>query len=417
MSHRRIRGLLIAALICSTPISSLSLAADAGTKKPSIPPEVCVQTSAAVKCAKSAPPAIPAAPVIAPTPPVITAGSDTSGNAGKMKWTPGNYVRADAQGFRVDQPSRFAVYDRVRNEPLVKGGLMIVNWGIVEKSRGVYDFSLIDEELARLKSMNKKLIIEIWWGKFSGKALPSTPQVSDRISLPDYVIAGGGAALSTVADGYFARIQSAEWMDRLIALFQALGNRYDGDPAVEQIIISETSMALADSTFTQDALVAQVRRLIPAVRAAWPTTPRVLMLNWLGSERVTADIVKLCADNGVGMGGPDILLPPPNGPYEDWGSQALRGAGGNFGSTDYRGRIPVSYSFEVPSYGGIQMKASELYRYAYDTLQTSHISWTMFDDKTVDQNWNTGVLPTIKARNGVVRSSCPSMFTQGCKTP
>ena len=66
MSHRRIRGLLFAALTRRPRFSSLSLAADAGTKKPAIPPEVCVQTSGATNCAKSA---SPAAPVIAPTPP------------------------------------------------------------------------------------------------------------------------------------------------------------------------------------------------------------------------------------------------------------------------------------------------------------------------------------------------------------
>ena len=353
MSHRRIRGLLLAALVCSTSISSLSLAVNLGTRKPAIPPEMCVQTSGRMKCAKSAPPAIPAAPVVAPTPPMITA------SAGTMKWTPGNYVRADAQGFRVDQPARFAVYDRVRTESLIKGGLLIVNWGAVEKSRGVYDFSVIDEEIAKLKSMNKKLILEVWWHKFSGKSLPTTPQQTDRPYLPDYVLAGGGAAVSSLDNGYMARVHSAQWMDRLIALFQALGARYDAEPAVEQIIISETSMALADPTFTQDALVAQLRRLIPAVRAAWPTTPSVLMLNWVGgSESATASLVKFCADNGVGIGAPDIMPPPPDGPYEDWGSQALRGAGGAFGTTDYRGRIPVSYSFEVPMYGGVQLKAS-----------------------------------------------------------
>ena len=161
-------------------------------------------------------------------------------------------------GLSSGSTRRFAVYDRVRAESLIKGGLLIVNWGAVEKSRGVYDFSVIDEEIAKLKSMNKKLILEVWWHKFAGASLPTTPQQTDRPYLPDYVLAGGGAAVSTVGDGYMARVHSAQWMDRLIALFQALGARYDADPAVEQIIISETSMSLADSTFTQDALVAQL---------------------------------------------------------------------------------------------------------------------------------------------------------------
>ena len=71
----------------------------------------------------------------------------------------------------------------------------------------------------------------------------------------------------------------------------------------------------------------------------------------------------------------------------------------------------------MPEYGGIQLRADALYRYAFDTLRASHVSWTMFDDKLATQNWITGVLPTIRARNGVVRCACPTAYTQGCKAP
>jgi hypothetical protein len=394
------------ALLMSALMAVVAVAQTAATSKPSTPPQLCLQSAGNTTCTTAGAVATAAAAPTTPTTP-----TSSPANAAAMKWHPGNYVRANIQGFAVEQAARFDVYEKIRNEPLVKGALVIVNWGSVEKSEGVYDFSIIDKELARMKSMGKRLILEVWWHKFAGKTLPSTPQNTDRLYLPDYVIAQGGAAVSTVSEGYMARLHDAKWMNRLIALYQALGARYDADPFIEQIIVSETSLALADPTFNQAALNVQFKRLVPAIRAAWPTTSAVMLMNWISEPGA---MLSFSAANGVGTGGPDIVPPPPDGPYEDYGSQALRGAGGSFGSTDYRGRIPVSYQSQVPIYAGYSMLPATLYRYAYNTLKATHLTWTVYEGESAEHDWASGVLPAIRASGGVVRSACPTAYLNGC---
>lgn len=356
----------------------------------------------------------------APTAPTNVCISDDTGpsscsklpptTTGQMKWNPGHYVRADVQGFESDQTTRFWVHDQIKNEPLIKGSAMIMNWGAIENERDKYDWSLIDEELAHLKSMNKRLIVDVWFHQFGGgKTLTQIPQTEDRRYFGDYMIREGGVGISNVDyGGFVARIHDPKWMDRLIKLFQEMGARYDKDPYFEQVIISETSMTLTDPTFSQQAVITQLKRLLPAVRAAWPTTPVVLYLNYLGSEAETRDMVAYAHSVGVGIGGPDIIPPPPDGPYEDWGSQALRGSGGNFGTVDYRGTIPISYSYEIPSYGGYNFTGDGLLRYANGTLKATHVAWTYFNDKIPQHNWTTGILPAIKAKNGAIVTACPS---------
>lgn len=389
----RVMMRLIVVLGASLAASSAS-AQSAGGVKPLPPSQVCIEDAGTQVCSGTP---------VGPTTLV-----------GKMKWNPGNYVRADIQGFGSLQQARFDSYSAAFREPLIKGAVMLVNWGVVENGgAGRYDFSVIDRELEFVRSKGRRLILEVWWHSFASNDVPAVPQQSDFRYLPDYVISGGGAAPSAVY-GYMARIHDPKWMDRLIALFQELGRRYNGDPAVEQIIISETSMNLRDPTFTADALTAQFKRLIPKAREAFPNTPVVIYMNWAGTQQSTTDLLAFGHQSGIGMGGPDILPPPPSGPYEDWGSQSLRGAGGSFGSVDYRGRIPVSYSFENPVNQGMQLKPDALYSYASSTLRATHLAWTYFTYKLPEQNWETGVLPAIRARNGAVATACPTIYQGTC---
>jgi hypothetical protein len=148
------------------------------------------------------------------------------------KWHPGHYLRANAQAFTFNRDARNAIWDRVRDEPLVKGGLLTVPWGTVEMNRGVYDFTEIDADVATMKAMGKKLIIEVWWMNY-WHSIPSTPQ-GPQGWLPDYVIATDCAAPTvrngTPEPGYTVKLNRAGCMDPLIELYRALGRRYDDEP-------------------------------------------------------------------------------------------------------------------------------------------------------------------------------------------
>lgn len=357
---------------------ALSVSAQAQVK-PSAPTKVCIQNdSGPSSCAN------------------ISSGSQTK------KWNPGHYVRANSVGYARSNADRLAAYNQIRNEPLIKGGLISVTWGALEPQKGVYDFSVIDNDLQYLKAMGKKLIIEIWWMQFGNSSTPS-PEY-----FPQYMISEGG-----VKDAGFvatAKIDEAYWMDRLVALSKALAAKYDSDPAVEQFVLSETAATSAK----------EFLRALPTFASHWPKTAVVFYPNWVDSPEMARDLLAVMGRGGIGVGGPDLLPPPPiNQVGEDHGSQALQGLGvrkvyanssetGDFGTVDYRGRIPVAYQYQ----GIHSLPPTVLIDYALNTLKSTHITWTIAYDQGPEMNFDSGVMPVVKSVNGKINTALPTAFSQ-----
>jgi hypothetical protein len=267
--------------------------------------------------------------------------------------------------------------------------------------------------------------------KFGG-SLPSLPQRGPG-HLPDYLFEEGKVACSFSDDcpgGYIARLDDPYVMDRLIRLYQALAERYDTHPRVEQIIITESSAAYEG--LDHQGWYRQFRRLISEVGSVWAHTPAVFYMNWIGDP---GGFAAHCAASGVGIGAPDILPGPPHPGIEDHGSRALRGAGlqscfgddadqCDFGTTDYRGQIPVSYSYQAlmcypEEFGGdgiCHLPPAALIDYSLEVLQATHIVWSVVDYLPEGGNWSDGVLPIVESVGGQVGSAaCPSRYA-GCDT-
>jgi hypothetical protein len=343
---------------------------------------------------KASTPTTPAVPTT-PTLPMQTTAK---------KWNPGHYLRANEQAFAYQRANRNRVWDMVRAEPLLKGGLVVVPWGSIERNAGEYDFSEVDADVATLKAMGKKLIIEVWWMNYWGD-MPTTPSAGFNAWVPDHLIAKG--CLSRVPNtangkGYTVQLHRQECMDPLIAVFQALGKRYDGNDTVEQIIITEPSTPYAEQN--KDQFHEQFKRLIPAVAKAWPHTGVVFYMNWYPYSRDL--FVNYMLPNGVGVGGPDII--PAYRPVQDDGSSVLQGLGGDKGTTDYRGRIPISYSYEASIKDG---PPAQLIGYAMNNLKCTHIAWVPSSTgNEAGFGYADGVLPAIKSVSGKTVTTYPSAW-------
>jgi hypothetical protein len=323
----------------------------------------------------------------------------TPAAGGAKKWNPGHYLRPSEQSFPSLRAARNKVWDLVRSEPLIKGGLVTVPWGTVEAARGEFNFSEIDADVATMKAMGKKLIIEVWWMNYWSD-MPVVPQSKFTSWLPDHVVqAGCVSKITNMAKGYTVQLQRADCMDRLISLYQALAARYDGNDTVEQIIITEPSTPYAE--WNPDTFHTQFKRLIPAVAKAWPKTSVVFYMNWYQYHQDL--MANTMVPNGVGVGGPDII--PTYRPTQDNGSSVLQGLGGEFGTTDYRGRIPVSYSYEAAIKDGPPL---QLIGYAMNNLKATHLVWVVADYLEAGFNYTDGVLPAIKSVGGKTASAYPT---------
>jgi hypothetical protein len=372
-------GLL--AVLCLTTLGVLPTVGGAATIKPNPPAKLCINTN---NC--------------------VNAADPSSG----IKWHPGHYMML--RGSHKNIPAELATISAIKSEPTIKGVLVDFKWPVLEPNKGAYDFSMIDQYLNQMKSLNagKHFIIRVENRGFGG----TTGIVTPGYLRSDPVYLGGQVVM---ASGVVARIWDAPVMDRLIALHRALAAKYDSDPAVEGISTSETAIGWsaanpAPSTYSATALLTQLQRLVSSQRDSWSRSNVFCETNYLGSDAQMEALVKSCGDEKAFIGGPDVV--PGRNLQAD---NVLRG---DIGSVDYRGVIAIKAEVQSSSLGvRWTLLPADLYTQAVTINKANYMFW---DRNTTyggpAQKWDTGELPFIRSVNGKTITDCPSTFNGACKT-
>jgi hypothetical protein len=320
-----------------------------------------------------------------------------------IKWNPGHYVISDNGAGLL---KRLAYLDEIAEEPSIRGLQVRYYWNELEPRKGEYDFLALDALLDRAESVNKQIILEVWTRSFGGRLKPSPAYIqTEEYGGGDYSVYNDGTRFAT-------RVWNPAVMDRLIALYQALGERYDSHPNFEAIATAETALGGTVTNlpgFSSTAATDQYLRLMQASRAAWPRTIVRLSTNYWPSQSLFVRLHNESLRYQYALGGPDIILATPAASTN--ASQAL--IVGATGEVDFRGKVPIMFNVEsdLKKYEptGIYDKA------AYD-LKATHISWqrnTWNGGPT--QQWQTGVLPFIRSVGGSFPNvNCPESFVKGC---
>ncbi len=305
--------------------------------------------------------------------------------------------------------------DAIAGEPTVRGVLVQWVWNDLETSKGVYDFSSIDTYLAKIKSLStpKRLIIRI-----EERGFGAGNSVVPAYLKTDPIYNGGDAAMS---NGVVARVWEAPVMDRLIALYKALADRYDSDPNVEGISGSETSIGFSDppATFSNGAYLEQLKRHILAARANWKHSLVFIDSNYLGNDAQMEDLIKSAMASREAIGGPDTLSREwvLDGTRAIQSDEVMRGERGS--GTDYRGMIAIKSEVQDSELGAViaTFTPTQMYDTAYNINHANYIFW---DRNTYaggpEQQWATGILPLIRSVNGKTYTACPTSFANSCDT-
>lgn len=315
-------------------------------------------------------------------------------NAQGMKWHPGHYVMFPTGD---SQTRNLASIDEIANDTVIRGVQVRILWSTLEKSKGVYDFSSIDAYLKRLKSLPvpKRLVVRIEDRKFG---TTSTSGIVPAYLLTESIYKGG---LTRTKNGYAARLWEQPVMDRLIALYKAIGARYDSDPYFEGIASEETTLGLIANNwpagYTHQALMTQYKRLVSSVRPAMPQSNLFLYTNWMGNDGLMAELIQSLIAPRAAAGGSNVT---PNKP-----TQGQRVWTGQLGA-DYRGILALSSSVETGELGSFTPK--QINDYAYNTLRVNHLFWVRNTwSGSADKRWSTGILPFLRT-NPPIRTTCPS---------
>jgi hypothetical protein len=195
-------------------------------------------------------------------------------------------------------------------------------------------------------------------------------------------------------------------MDRLIALYRAIGAHYDAEPYFEAIGSVETTLgfgATKPAGYSVSTLTTQYKRFVKGVRSAMPHTSVLFYTNWLGSDALMGELIQSMVIPGIAAGGPNTMPNKLTQGQEVWT--------GVFGA-DYRGNLAIANGVEGGELGGNHgdWTPKQLHDWAYNRLKVNYMIWVRNTSTGgADQQWDTGILPFLRT-NPKVWTACPTSY-------
>jgi hypothetical protein len=316
----------------------------------------------------------------------------------QVKFHPGHYLMLNG-GNTLE--AHLKHIDEIGQIPSIKGVQVRIWWKQLETSKGVYDYSRIDAYLARLARYNKRLVIRVMDRKYT----TSSPSEI----MPSYMMTSAyNGGLVRTRYGYAARLWEPAVMDRMIALYRAVGARYNSHKLFEGITTEEATLALPTpfpAGYSHSALELQYERLMTRARPAMPNTALFMNANWIGNLTLASKLVQSLVEPYAAVNNsntvPDLM---------SHGQRATTG-GGSMGA-DYRGLLAIATSVEHAEMGGSSgdFTPAQIGSFAYSTLRANYVFWvrnTWSGDAS--QRWETGILPYLRS-NPPVRTGCPPSY-------
>lgn len=228
----------------------------------------------------------------------------------------------------------------ILDRPDIAGAQVMYIWRNLEPSRGAYDFSMIEHDLALTRARGKGMFVEVL-DRFFTPAGRHLPQY--MLDEPEY---GGGLARqyddsrpgqAWTPAGWVARQWDPEVRARFQALLAALAAQFDG--RIEGIILTETAITVDRDAppegYTCDAYFDAERENALFARRAFRRSQVVQYVNfwpcgWNNAHGYMSRFFDFAAANHIGVGGPDIV---PNRPGQMANSYPFIRA--------FRDRVPV----------------------------------------------------------------------------
>lgn len=369
-----------------------------------------------------------------PTPPLMVCidqnckktpvvGAPTASTTNATKWHPGWYreYETHVRGYPTVQYAP-AQAEWTALPSYMSGMLVQFAWRAVETDYNVYDAGWLKQQLDYARAAGKRVFVDIWPQKIKPG---STEFPLD--TLPPYLQNSPYGGAQTTDYGPMARIWRTEVADRMIALGAYLCRQFDSDPNFEGIMLPESSYALVgtqDPAFSQDALATQLMRIARGIREACPHTIVTSRWNW-GTASQTRTMAAFAEQHALGIGTTDMS--------PTWISDmdlTLRGAGvvstaletyqigQNWGSIDYRGRIPIIGASEYPPF----MKTTcmdQIVKYVNDVYKATHamMVYQSSDSGAQACQQSAALLAAIQKQGPITNTACPASLTArgGCK--
>lgn len=329
-----------------------------------------------------------------------SADAKAPSSGGAVKWHPGHYVLL----YLDVTPSGFdTALGEVAAHPVFRGIQKRYKWSTLEPQEGQYDFSEIEDDLAKLAAVNRRLVIQVQAKSFK------TGETYAPAYLLNQRFAGG---VFRHENGYGLKLWNNAIRDRVISLVQALGARFNAEPFVEAVNLEETSPGNPVGVVADYDANKYVDNLIVvdgALRTAFPNTVVIQYTNYPTNR--LPDITDAMKSTGVGLGGPDVFV------------DSVSLSGGVYGYyPQLSGVVPIGLAVQANDYTARYSEgpfdpptANEIYSFTRNTLKTNYMFWLRHKDATTDYFANVLTMmaaPTFpRDEAGGLRAACPTKFT------
>ncbi len=336
----------------------------------------------------------------------------TAHAAGAVKWHPGHYYTI--MGDKNNSTYMTKVYNELKSTPALRGVQIRYTWAELETSYGVYNFTSIDKRLAELAAQNKRLVILLQTKSFDPKIVPVPGYLkTDLYEGGVFTITNGG----DVVNGYNIKLWNSDVLSRMVALMQALGNRYNSHPYFEGIGLPETSMGTPIIPLSNDQINSFYNNLLIANKRMreefFPNTMTFQFTNY--PRPILESFIGNLSAMGAGLGGPDTFIEDPGLLYPG-NAWSPKGAYNYY--PEVSGIIPLTPSVMQSNYKntkwdgtGYEPTVLELLTFARDNLKANYIFWTrdpVYFPKVLEMlNWKDQTSDPA----GGLDPTCPSAYS------
>ena len=273
-----------------------------------------------------------------------------------------------------------------------RGVVYLMNWGTIEKSKGVYDFSQLDAALAAVGAKGMVLMLQFEDRTFH------TGCASNFV--PSYVPKEKSATKATAC---YAKIWETATADDMIRVVKAIALKYKNDSRFLGISLEETSMRPTSFVSRPDLVLVVYDQLKRVARAVKSVAPQLLMhqhLNWPYQQNISH--FYRFADSQVALGGggtvgwPDTLV--ANQYKWSW-YQIAR---------DYRYKLAIMPHVQATFVGTGLAEHDQIYRMLNDDIKAHMIVWGSWHSAMGGSYFTKVVIPTVNKYNGTVSNrTCP----------
>ena len=220
------------------------------------------------------------------------------------------------QHYLYTSSGELEALNHVLNRPDIAGVQIVYSWKQLEKTKGVYDFSAIEKDLATATRLKKKLFIQVQDRFFEPQArniplyLQQEPQYRGGLVAQTDNPGEGKAA----AQGWVAMQWNGTVRLRFHSLLAAFASRFDGRVAGVNLPETAIDVNMEDpkSGFTCDGYFNATLENMLFARGAFKKSHVVQYVNfwpceWDNDKRYMSRLFEAAKKNKVGLGGPDVV--------------------------------------------------------------------------------------------------------------